>query len=159
RVASEDAPREMSVSLLFDAEGDRWPYIVGRELFVQPDQHLDGILDSRLPSVSVETRDPIFLAPELKKLVDLVVNAILSATSAHLEPILLSSKLRRLSQSMSGKGPKKRAPLQRQLASLRGTCSGEDVFHLPGRIDISKLKRLRELPGTESGRTLMARFM
>jgi hypothetical protein len=103
-------------------------------------------------------RDPIFLAPELKKLVHLVINAILYATSAHLEPILLSSKLRRLEQSLTGKGQRKREPLQRQLSGLRGACSSEDVFHLPGHIEISKIKRLRELPETESGRTLMKRF-
>lgn len=159
RETAEDEPQIMSMTFLFDAEGDKWPYLVSRDLFVEPDQHLDGILDSRVPSVSTETRDPIFLAPELKKLVHLVINAILFATSAHLEPILLSSKLRRLEQTMTGKGQRKREPLARQIAGLRGACSSEDVYHLPGHIEISKIKRLRELPRTESGRSLMKRFM
>lgn len=159
RAVAEDDPQVLNVTFLFDAQGDEWPYLVSRELFVQPDEHLDGILDSHHPSLSSEERDPIFLAPELKKLVHLVINAILYATSAHLEPILLSSKLRRLEQSLTGKGQRKREPLRRQLSGLRGACSSEDVFHLPGHIDISKIKRLRELPATESGRTLMTRFM
>ncbi len=159
RAVTEDEPQVLNVTFLFDAQGDKWPYLVSREMFVQPDEHLDGILDSHHPSVSREARDPIFLAPELKKLVHLVINAILYATSAHLEPILLSSKLRRLEQSLTGKGQRKREPLQRQLSSLRGACSSEDVFHLPGHIEISKIKRLRELPATESGRMLMKRFM
>jgi hypothetical protein len=154
-----DEPQTLNMTFLFDARGDKWPYLVSRDLFVEPDQHLDAILDSRHPSVSTATRDPIFLAPELKKLVHVVLNAILYATSANVEPIVLSSKLRRLKQSMMGKGQRKREPIQRQLASLRGVCSSEDVFHLPGKIDISKVKRLSDLRKSESGRTLMIRFM
>ena len=161
RAVAEDEPQVLNVTFLFDAQGDTWPYLVSRELFVQPDEHLDGILDSHHPSVSRETRDPIFLAPELKKLVHLVSNAILYATSAHLEPLLLSSKLRRLEQSLTGKGQRKREPLLRPaLQAARRVLSSEDAsFHLPGHIDITTIKRLRELPETESGQTLMKRFM
>ena len=110
RAVAEDEPQVLNVTFLFDAQGDKWPYLVSRELFVRPDEHLDGILDSHHPSVISEERNPIFLAPELKKLVHLVINAILYATSAHLEPILLSSKIRRLEQSLTGGAAQARAP-------------------------------------------------
>lgn len=157
--SGEEEPQAVCVSFLFDARGDRWPYLVTRSLFIHPDQHLEAILDSRSPHVDEAARDPVFSAPELKKLVHLVINAILYATSAHLEPIVLSSTLGRLTRGMAGKGSKKRAELQRRAAALRGNCSGEDVFHLPGHIEISKLRRYREMQRTESGRTLMKRFM
>jgi hypothetical protein len=92
--AGEADPQDLNVSFLFDAQTGQWPYLVSRELwelFVRPDDHLEGILDSRFPGLPLEGREPIFLAPELKKLVHLVINANLYATSAHLDPILLRS--------------------------------------------------------------------
>jgi hypothetical protein len=157
--AGEAEPQELNVSFLFDAQTGQWPYLVSRELFVRPDDHLEGILDSRFPDVPLEGRAPIFLAPELKKLVHLIINATLYATSAHLDPILLRSGVRQLDRALASKGPRKRARLERRVAELRRACSAEDVYHLPGHIDISRVKHLRELPKTESGRALMARFM
>ncbi len=68
------------MSLLFDARSGKWPYILSRDLHVRPDDHLDAILDSHFPEVEVQSLDPAFTAPELKRLLHLVINAILYAT-------------------------------------------------------------------------------
>lgn len=148
----DEDPMGLSVSFFFDARGERWPYLVSRELFIKPEDHLDTILDSRHPSIA-GSRDPLFLAPELKKLVHIVVNAILYTTSAHLAPIILQSpaKLRPLT--------KKQRKLARKGEAILRRYSSEDVFYLPGHIDISRLRRLQSLARNDPGGTLMTRFM
>ena len=74
-----------------------------RDLLVQPEDHLEAILDSHFPDVLTESLDPIFLAPELKALAHLVINAILYATSAHLDPIILEP-----ARGRRGKGARKK---------------------------------------------------
>ena len=157
--AGEGKPLELNFSFLFDAQNGRWPYLVTRDLFVHPDDHLEAILDSHVPSVVPQALDALFHAPELKKLIHLVINACLYATSSHLAPIVLRSSAQRLHEALAHKGPRKRARLERRAAGREPAVSLEDVFHLPGRIDISRIKYLSELPRTETGRTLMARFM
>ena len=92
-----------------------------------------------------------FLAPEMKKLVHLTVNAILYSTSRLLEPVTVSPEGWRRPGGRAGRhGPGRRSTK---------TYSDEDVFHLPGTIDIGTLKRLRDLERTGDGRQVLRRFM
>jgi hypothetical protein len=55
-----------------------WP----RDLDVRESDRLDAVLESHLPDVDPMALDPVFLHPELRALVHLVVNAILFITTA-----------------------------------------------------------------------------
>jgi hypothetical protein len=142
--------QELHLGLYFDADDGDWPYFLGRDLFVRPRDGLAGILDSLAPGVDPGGRDPIFLLPELKKLVHLVVNAILYATSACAPERVPRPSSKRRKRSRKGSG------------DARGSekpYSDEDVFFLPGRISISQVRYLRDLERSPTGRTIMKRFM
>jgi len=141
----------LHLCLLFDDGSDDWPYLLTRDLFVLPESRLDAILDSHLPDVRVGELDPVFLAPEMKKLIHLVLNAVLYSTSAHLSPVLLAPErpaTRRRKRSGGGAVSGPSEPLR----------SRESVFFLPGRIDVGQVRQLQELERDESGRRLMKRF-
>src|SRR5439155_375661 len=89
------------------------------------------------------------LAPELypwHALVHLVINAILYATSAGVAP-----ELRPRAALMSSK----REPQP----SASPDFSSEDVYFLPGKIEISQVRRLQSLERVGVGRRLLHRFM
>lgn len=65
-----------------DAMADEWPYLLVRDLKIDPDDRLDTILSAHFPNVSVDTLDPIFTSELMKRLAHLVINAILYTTSA-----------------------------------------------------------------------------
>jgi hypothetical protein len=52
-----------------------------------------------------------------------------------------------------GKGRKRRA------VNLRDTCSGEDVFYLPGKIPIQRVRELQQARKANGGGELFSRFM
>lgn len=135
-----------------DPESDGWTYLLARDMVVRPDDRLDAILDSRHDDLPPGGSDPVFLAPEMKKLVHLTINAILYSTSRLLEPKTVGpqGKRRRARRGPGGPGPGRR--------SSKG-YSDEDVFHLPGTIDITSMKRLRELERTDGGLQVLRRFM
>ena len=149
--------RDLNVSFVFDAGvgADEWPYLLSRELYIRPNDHLDAILDSVVPDIPREDRDPLFYAPELKKLLHLVINCVLYATSAHLEPIVLGAA----PSTRKAAGKKKKGRRKHRSSRPRRLYSDEDVFFLPGKIDISRIRAYRELERTPSGRKIMARFM
>ncbi|MBI5488127.1 MAG: hypothetical protein HY905_12410 [Deltaproteobacteria bacterium] len=155
----EDETRPLDIHLLFDARRGEWPYQVGRSLHVRPDAHLDAILDSHHPDVPPERLDAFFQAPELKRLVHRVLNAVLYATSAHLEPIVLPPASVRLEREARREGGAKRRRSLERLLRSGSRDSRETVFFLPGYIDISRVRRFAELERTEGGRALMSRFM
>lgn len=155
---TDQAALGIHVSLLFDARAGKWPYIVSRDLYIRPDDHLDVILDSHFPEVDAQSLDQLFAAPELKQLLHLVINAILYATSIP-EWIVAESPLGRARRSAQGRGEKKRLRVESRVRALRQEHSAEDVFLLPGKIPISQIKRLRELEQTPAGQKLLVRFM
>jgi hypothetical protein len=161
KVAAPEGVTGLNLSFHFDAHNGRWPYLVSRDLFVRAEDTLDAILDSHFPEVQASTlsRDPIFSSPELKRLVHLVINALLYATSLPLPLPVRESPLRQVQRSAKGRGDKKRARVAHRLDDLRKLHSAEDVFFLPGKISISQVQRFQELEKAEAGRSLMARFM
>jgi len=134
--------RVVYLGFLFDGGDGGWPYLVTRDLHVRPDHDLAAILESHVPEVTASALASIFHAPELRKLVHLTINAILYAVSWQ-------------TRRSHPQGRQGHAPGTEPSAPAR---PGE-VFHLPGRIPISALARLRDLERTESGRTIMKRFM
>ncbi|MBI3270066.1 MAG: hypothetical protein HYZ53_13655 [Planctomycetes bacterium] len=143
---AEGGAQDLHLALFFDAGEGKWPYLIGRDLYVRPQDDLATILDSHAPEVTPAELDPIFLAPELLKLVHLTVNALLYATSAAPE------RLERPGGGRGGAGNLELVPPRRRGA-------GDEPYHLPGKIPISQLARFRDLEKTASGRTLMKRFM
>ena len=139
----EELPCTLHVGFCFDTGGDDWPYLLRRDLWIEPEEQLDALLDSCAPDVDAATRDPIYTAPETRALVHQVINAILYATSAGVEPV--------------PKGPPK--PREQSSRSEPRVHSGEEVFYLPGRIDITQVRRLQEVERSREGSSLMHRFM
>lgn len=160
----EETPAGVAVrlALLFDRRdeelrpdpAERWPYLLGRDLLVRPDDRLDAILDSRHDDLPAGGPDPVFLAPEMTRLVHLVLNAVLYSTSRLLTPPAVVGPPRaatsRGEARPRGGGPGKRS---------NKAYSDEDVFHLPGTIDISSLERFKALEASSSGRQVLRRFM
>lgn len=146
------AEADLRMSFLFELEegehedDDDWPYLVARDLVVRDEDRLDGILDSHPEDDATTSRDTIFRAPEMKKLVHLVINAILYATSAHQPSVELPRPPRRKAGGAVGRRSSK-------------TYTDDDVFFLPGTIDISGVKRLQQLEHDESGRTVLRRYL
>ena len=93
-----------------------------------------------------------------KRLVHLVVNAILYAASySHAWPALVSP-VKALRRSAKGMGDQGRQRIEKRALELASTRSAEDVFHLPGKIPISQLRALQQMERSSSGR-LLARCM
>ena len=142
---ADEMPFGLRLGFLFDAGGDDWPYLLVRDLWIEPEPEaeLDALLDSHAPDVDPTTRDPIFAAPETRALVHQVVNAILYATSAGVEPV---SK------------PPPSKPSEGPTHATR-PHTGEEVYHLPGRIDIKQVRQWQEVERSRQGSQLMNRFM
>jgi hypothetical protein len=138
----------LHVTLMLDAGIEEWPWIVTRDLDIAPDHTLDEILDSHFPGVA--NPDPIFASDELRRLLGLVINAILFATSSPSWPEL---------------APRPRPPGARSAPGHRAVRhperegTGERVWHLPGKIPISQIRALRELRDSREHGPLFARFM
>lgn len=146
----------LHLSLLLDANTGDWPWMVTRDLDIGPDNVLDEIIESRFPDV--QNADPVFAAPELRQLVQLTINAILFATSSPSWGVI-ESPVRKAERRISRGDAKKQALAKRRAEVLRSTHTGEDVWHLPGKIPISQVRALRELQRRSDGRALFARFM
>jgi len=134
--------RMLRLAFTFDARDGQWPYLVGRDLWLEPGTRLDAILDSRAPDVRQAPRDPFFTSPRLRRLVHLVINAILYATS----PGVAAADGGR-EEPRTGKKPPVTAP------------RSEHVFRLPGRIPISRLRQLQSVERCPGGGSLMHRFL
>lgn len=136
------------------------PYLVIRNLHIRPDDDLETILDSDVWDVEwSDAWRPQVGTPELKRLVKLVINAILYATSASEPWPLLASPAKLLASNVKGYGKKRQQRAATRAAELRRAHSDESVFFLPGKIPIARLRQLRAIEGSATGRELFARFM
>lgn len=154
--AADGSPRPLSVCAYLDRLTDDWPYLLGRDLLVDPRARIDEILDSHFPDVDPAARDEVFTSAPMKRLLHLVINAVLYATSAGVVPTLIRSPL--AAAKPPKPGTRKRSQ-QRELDRERRRKTGEDVFFLPGKIDIRQVQQLQEMETGAAGRALMARFM
>lgn len=115
------------VTLLSATSSHAWPHMLVRDLVIARDARLDEILASRFADIDESRVAPVFRSQELQDLLGLVLNAILYATSASVE--LDDLAVRRDPQ---------------RWARQRGTLGGpDDVYFLPGKIDIRQLRGLQ----------------
>ena len=134
--------RGLSAYVLGDNELPRkWPFIIGRDLVLEPGANLDVILDSHFPGIDVSSLDQMFLAPQLIRLLNIAFNAVLYSTSAGVE-----------SRSVPAWRPTRRR--RRQPLGSAG-----QVFYLPGKITICHGHRTDGDPPEPSGRKLTKRVL
>ena len=163
-VLEEDTPdgrRTLHFDLLFDSKNDEraWPYLVSRDIVFGPRDDLETMLESRFHDVDPIKRDAIFTSPELKRLLKVIINAILYATSAGVTPVTMESPIADLRRKKNKLGKSKQGKMMGRITEMKGRFSEEKVFYLPGKITISQLKHYREMEKTHDGRTIMKRFM
>jgi len=160
----EDAPdgrRCLRFDLLFDSkcDGRTWPYLVSRDVLIGSKDDLETMLESHFHDVDPTTRDPIFTSPELKRLLKVIINAVLYATSAGVNPVIMESPIADLRRKKNKLGKSKQGKMMGRIKEMKGRFSEERVFYLPGKITISQHKRYSEMEKTGEGRTIMKRFM
>jgi hypothetical protein len=143
-VMEELAASNRALRLVFalDALGADPPYLV-EHCVVLPDDAPIELPPSGETAIAAEDGEslPPPLRP-LRGLVQVVLNAIVYATSSGVEPRAY---------------PRPRA----QTASPREvpTASSDEVYHLPGTIPISRLRQMQELERAPGGRGLLHRFL
>jgi hypothetical protein len=131
------ARRLLAVTFAFDALGADLPSLVRYQVPVDDDGSLRAFLESLAPHVDQVVRDA---SPE-HALLRLVLNAILYATSAGVAPEVRTV-------------PRKRSP-----RSSASPPESDNVFFLPGKIDIRRVRQLQDLQRAPNGGALFARFM
>jgi len=123
----------LRIHALIDSLDGEWPYILSRDLLIHPKDGIDSILESHFPEVKLEERDEIFTSHPFKKLLHLLLNAVLYTTCSHYEQRTLSSP----SPARTGEmGERRRAPpvLGGRPHWPKDAPSSESVFFLPGKI-------------------------
>ncbi len=140
----------LHLAFLLDADTDTWPWLVTRDLDIQPDDTLDDIIESRFADAN--NPDPVFRSTELRQLVQLVVNAILFAGSSPAWPVVGSAR------STADTEPTNR-PRRRRAPPTPPERSEEQVWHLPGKIPIRQVRALRQLQRDRAHGALFSRSM
>jgi hypothetical protein len=143
-----DGMHGLQLAFLFDALDGRGPYLLVREVVLNPETEIEKIVESHFPDIDTEALEPIFKLRSLKKLIKLVINAILYATSADVE---IENRTR----------PAAEKPDKSKVSGAvdRKLLRREEVFFLPGKITISRLREMQKVERSPSGRHLMTRFM
>lgn len=139
-----EGSRVLRVGLALDALGADPPHLVVHEIPLAEDKQVGRFFDDLAPPVVLGP--PLPDAHPLRALLHLTLNAILYATSAGVAPELRPKPdAARIGFQLPEADP------------LR--LSSEDVYFLPGKIEISQLRNFQELERVESGRRLLHRFM
>jgi hypothetical protein len=141
----DGSTRTLSLCFAFDALGADLPQLVTHELVLAEDTDVGRLVAAQGPP-PVITDPPVEDASPLRGLLLIVINAILYATSAGVEPVL------RVAGTPRSKRTSRRRPEERK-------SSSEDVYHLPGAIEISQLRRYQSLDRIPDGRQALHRFM
>jgi hypothetical protein len=136
--------RVLRVWLAFDALGADPPYVVTHEIPLIEDSPIQPLPEDSGPPV-VEGLD-VSDANPLRALLHVTLNAVLYAVSPGIE-----RQPRKSPSGMQGRKAKSEAPAK--------AFSSEDVFFLPGAIEISHLRNLQQLERISSGRKILHRFM
>jgi hypothetical protein len=129
----------LELCFAFDALGADLPAVIRHELVLADEQPVRAYLDAVAPLPPIEP-PPTDTSP-VRGLIRTTINAILYATSASVEP-------ERRPPPTPPAGP-----------TLTRACSSDEVYFLPGTIDISHVRRLQELDRAPGGRALMRRHM
>lgn len=133
--------RALELCFTFDALGADLPQRVEYRLELADLEPLQRAVEAAAPrhvlEPSIEDRTP------LRGLIRTTLNAILYATSAGVEPELSVP-------------PKQ---VRRPAGAASASISSEEVYFLPGAIEISQVRRLRRLARSSEGRELLHRFL
>jgi hypothetical protein len=139
-----DSSRGLRVGFALDALGADPPYLVAYEVPLTEEARIRRFLDDLAPQAVTYPRVPD--SDPLRGLFHLVFNAILYATSAGVDP-----QLRRSPAAVSRTGARpKSEPV---------VFSSENVYFLPGTIEITRVRKLQELERVAGGRQILHRFM
>ena len=143
-VAAESG-RVLKFALLFDALAGQWPYLLARDLYIRPDDQLDAMLASHVPDVESDDIDAVFHSAGLQRLLHVLINVILYASSP------------------DGKSETRTPARGRRARPTGGTTAepllSDAVFFLPGPIDIRQVRQLQQIERSAEGGKLMHRFM
>ena len=138
------ANRVLRVWFVFDALGADPPHLLAHEIQLDDDSPIRPLPEKS--GLSVVSGIDVSDANPLRALLHVVLNAVLYAVSPGVE--------RKHRKSPCGVQSKKtNSELQTTLFSK------EDVFFLPGAIEISHLRNFQQLERIPSGRTILHRFM
>jgi hypothetical protein len=127
----------VKAGLTFDAFAGQPPHLMSWELHVDPNEPLDKTVGDSLARAKTPA------AGLFRPLLEAVINATLYTTSAGVK-----IEQYRVDRSQQ---PNRKVPE----ACLRSDA----VYHLPGKIKISHMRKLRQVARGPSGRSLMHRFM
>jgi hypothetical protein len=136
--------RTLRLCFAVDALGADPPYLVFEEIPLRGPQAVESHLDRLAPAPQVEPAVPN--VNPLRGLLHVSINAILYATSAGVEPHLRRAPTRTAGQPRDGSDP----PI---------TYSSDEVYFLPGAIEISRIRGLQQLQRIPEGRAILRRFM
>ncbi len=132
------ADRSLEICFALDALGSDLPELVRHEIPLGDDTPVQTYLDEVAPLPAVEPAIPD--ASPIRGLLRAAVHAILYATSAGVEPV-------------------RRSPAEEVTRHRRGTFSSDEVYFLPGAIDITQVRRMQDLERVPSGREILRRYM
>jgi hypothetical protein len=136
--------RVLRVWLVFDALGADPPHLLMHEIPLNDDSPIRPLPENSVPPVVAGSEVPD--ANPLRALLHVLLNAVLYSVSPGVEG--------QRRKSPSGVQSKKAK------SELQATVfSKEDVFFLPGAIEISHLRNFQQLERIPSGRTILHRFM
>lgn len=130
--------RVLELCFAFDALGADLPALVRHEIALDDDAQARTYLDTIAPLPDIDPPPPD--TSPVRGLVRTVINAILYATSASVTP-------------------ERRSSPARSHAKPQQVFSSDDVYYLPGTIDITRIRELQTLERAPQGRALLRRHM
>jgi hypothetical protein len=139
--------RTIHIGFALDALGADPPYFITCQAPLTENAPVKSFLDNLAPKF--DTSPPVPDANPLRGLLHIVFSAMMYATSAGVDPQIRSgSKMRE-------------AEKHRQIAAAAEPVvfSSDDVFFLPGAIEISHVRKYQELERVSGGREILHRFM
>lgn len=142
--AVSEQGRTLEVTFAFDALGADLPFLVTHLVPLKEDEPVEALLDALAPAAVVSPEVPN--ANPLRGLLQVAVNAILYATSAGVAPEVRAT-------------PAGAAPRPRVRGGPPVSYSSDEVYFLPGAIEISQVRRMQELDRIPAGRSVLRRFM
>ena len=140
----EGAARGLHLAFALDALGADPPYLVEHDLQLAEDARVE--LPDAGPPVLLDGEQATLPWRPLPGLVHVALNAVLYATSAGVAP-----------EVRPGTPPPRKRPSS--INHDAPVFSSEEVYYLPGDIEISRLRQLQSLERVPSGRQQLHRFM
>lgn len=138
----ESSGRLFKLAFALDALGADPPALVSREIVLEDDLPVETNIDRLAPPVPVDR--PLLIPSPLRGMLQVTLNAILYATSAGVEPEIRHATI---------------GPTTRRHGHAGQKYSSDQVYYLPGAIDISHVRRLQDLERASSGRPMLKRYM